>query len=111
MVVGLPGHRVCPCRPPRQRSGIEADVVVFKGSWHMAMLVVTDDVGQMRNESAAECDVQQLHSTADSEHGHPALERTPGYAKLEAVPRGIGVADLGMRIRTIGRGIEIGASG
>ncbi len=68
-----------------ERAGLEPTSWSPKvpGVWQVGL-----DVGEMLDERAAACDVEQLHPAADAQHRHVALERPPGEGELEPVALG-----------------------
>ena len=64
------------------------DVVLGELARHRAMAVVADPVGEVLFERATAHHVEDLHSAADAEQGHPALQGPPRQADIETVPGG-----------------------
>jgi hypothetical protein len=97
--------------PRRKRARLELHVVVGELSRRVAVLLVTDHVGEMLDERPATRDVQQLHTAADGEQGEVSRERAVGQGELEAITLRHGLTDLGMRPGAVGGRIDVGASG
>ena len=90
----------------RQRTRLQAHVVVgeLTGGVHVQV-----GVGEMLFERAAAGDVQELHSAADPEHGHVALQRPPRHADLESVALGLVALRAPIGLGAIGGGVEVRA--
>ena len=93
--------------PRRQRARLEPDAVVRE---HAGRVPVEREIVEMLGERPALDHVQHLHAAADAQHGHVALERARAEAELEAVALRPGRADLRMRLRAVGGGVDVGAA-
>ena len=74
--------------------------------------LVSDDLGKVLHEVAAESDVQYLRASADGQHRHVPLERGLEDSAISARSRPSRTSvRLGMWLGAVVVGIEIGAAG
>ena len=68
---------------------------------------VSDEVGHVLLEVAAERDVEHLRAAADGEHGHVPLQRRGEQGDLGAVPLGTDVGRLRVRLGVVQLRVEV----
>ena len=95
-------------REPRSR--LELDAVLGEAAGGVPVAVVADDVREMLDEIAAECDVEHLRAAADREHGEVTLDRRGEQRQLGAVALGYDPRRLGVRLLAVELGVEVGAA-
>ena len=84
--------------------------MVCEGARGVAVVVVAEQVGKVLDEGATQRDVHHLHTPADAQHGHPAIEGATDEAHLEAIALGPSEADLRVPLRAIGGRVDVGAA-
>ena len=118
-----PSHRLVVPRPDRElvgaedapdaARGLDAHRVLDGASLRMAVQdVLAVVVGDVRDEIAAERDVQHLHATTDAEEGQVgARDRGPGELELEAVALERDAVVRPVRRAAVARRVDVAAAG
>ena len=82
----------------------------LEGAENPPVVFVADRLREVLKKRAAERDIDELHAAADTEHRHVALDRAARERKLERVALGNDVDRFGVRLASVRRRVDIGAS-
>jgi hypothetical protein len=113
VMVRLRGVEDLARRTMGERALGQAHVVVgvVEGAQRAAVLVMAVALGQVLQQRPAAGDVHELHSAADAEQRDAALHRAACERDLEDVALGHRPARLGVRLRPVGTGVDVGPAG
>ena len=75
------------------------------------MVEIADHVGQVLVQGAAQVDVEDLAAPADGEDRHVGLEGGGQEGPFTGVPIQVDAPDLGVRVRTVGGGVQVATAG